>query len=132
MVAIYIDIQQPIDATINQSYAPFGFYKFGLGCWQYQASGPGVALPVAPSSFLSGGVSAGGVYDGEIEWINTLQFTSQPKYANPVGFRYMLLGKTSAIVRLLPTPNGIAAPNVGINGVPYNPTTGLNMPLNVD
>jgi hypothetical protein len=111
MVAVYIDIDSPYDTTINESYAPFGFYKFGVGCWQY----------------ANASNNNGQLYDGAVEWINTPHFTTQPKYANPVGFRYVLFGSTTAKFTTAPTIQA-AAPNMFVNGQAYNPTTGLNMP----
>lgn len=59
-----------IPASIDQTYIPFGFYKLGLGCWVYTVQGAH--------------------YDGEIEWINTLNFVSKSKLANPCKFRFVL------------------------------------------
>lgn len=102
-----IDIQTPVPSNINQSYIPFGFYKLGVCCWQYQ-----------------------GGYDGEIEWINTLHFKTQPKYANPVGFRYWFALNVIALI----TPNitiTASPPDITLDGTPYNPATGKNMPVSV-
>jgi hypothetical protein len=109
---VTINIQTPLPAVINQSYMPFGFYKLGLGCWQYQNAALGDA----------------GNYDGEIEWINTLRFVTQPKYANPSGFRYWFQPGIVALV----TPNLILptnVPDIIVNGTAYNMVSGENMPL---
>jgi hypothetical protein len=110
MVAAYIAIQTPLDPNINQSYAPFGFYKFGVCCWTYQNQ------------------VDGNVYDGIVEFINTQYFMTQAKYANPTGFRYNLFGNNTALVTFQPTIQN-AAPDVSINNIAYNPTTGKGMPL---
>ena len=72
-----------IPASVNKSYGNFGFYKFGLGCWAYDVNGI--------------------QRDGEVEWINTTPWCSQPKYPNPICFRYWFAPGVIASVHLEPT-----------------------------
>lgn len=71
-----------IPPDINESYRPFGFYKFGLGCWCYNVNGREM--------------------DGEIEWINTLRFCSRPKYPNPTCFRYRVDSRLKVSISMEP------------------------------
>src|ERR1700754_1183117 len=99
-----IDIQSPFPPGVDQSYIPFGFYKFGLCCWVYE-----------------------GGYDGAIEWINTQHFVTEPKYQNPVSFRYCFLGGTIGTV----TPKLVvntSVPDITINTKVVNMATGKEIP----
>jgi hypothetical protein len=102
---INIDINTPFDTSINQSYIPFGFYKFGICAWVYD-----------------------GGYRGACEWINTQHFCTEPKYANPISLDYCLFGSTTALITPVFVITG-AAPDVILNNIPYNAATGLNMPI---
>jgi hypothetical protein len=109
MVAAYILFQVPYDSNINESYAPFGWRKLGVCCWTYFNA------------------VDGNTYDGEVEYINTYQYMTQAKYANPNGFRYNIFGQNNALVTFQPTVQN-SCPDVSINSKPYNVTTGTNMP----
>lgn len=102
---IQIAIQQPVPTNINQSYIPFGFYKLGVLCWQYE-----------------------GGWDGEIEWINTLRMVTQPKLPNPIGLRYWFQPGVTAILTPVITITA-SPPDITLDGVAYNAATGKNMPL---
>lgn len=83
-----------IPASVNQSYGKFGFWKFGLGCWVYSINGID--------------------YDGEIEWINTLNFCSSPKLKNPKCFRYRLAPGLKFYRHIVSVPiSGIADAVIG-------------------
>lgn len=99
-----ISIQGPFPPQIDQSYEPFGFYKFGLCCWQYEG------------------------FDGQIEWINTQFFCTEPKYPGPTAFRYWFQKNVFALVQVVPTIRSDMQ-SFKINGVNVNPATGDGMPL---
>ena|SRR5579872_4270248 len=107
---MYVQIQPPIPPQINQSYIPFGYWNFGLCCWQYSADGD----------------LSGQAFDGAIEWINTMNFVTEPKYNNPVAFRYFLKAGLSAIVYPSISVN-VKVPDISINGTFYNAVTGKGM-----
>lgn len=98
-----IDIQDPIPPWINNTWQPFDYYKFGLCCWVY-----------------SGG------YSGEIEWINSKHFCTEPKFGDPQAFRYCFQKGIIATV----TPVIQITANVQdtiINGTNYNLVKGTNL-----
>lgn len=100
-----IDVQTPFPPQINQSYVPFGFYKFGCCCWVYE-----------------------GGYDGVVEWINTQHFVTEPKLPSPISFRYWFaLGVTALVTPIIRVNNSV--PDIELNGTFYNPVSGKNMPL---
>jgi hypothetical protein len=101
---ILIDVQPPYPPQINQSYTPFGFWKFGCCAWVYNG------------------------YRGQIEWINSPHFVTEPKYANPTSFDYYFNVGVIAVV----TPNlqvDTKAPGIILNDVLYNMASGEGMPI---
>ena len=102
---ILIAVQAPIPPQVSQSYSPFGWYKLGVCCWNYSG------------------------FDGAVEFINTLNFCTEPKYSNPTSFRYSLAPGLTAILtpflEIAGTPPGIT-----INGQVVNPATGEGMVVN--
>jgi hypothetical protein len=96
----------PIPPEINQSYFGYGFYKLGLGSWTYEIDGL--------------------LYQGETEWINTLNFCSQPKYPNPTCFSYWFKDGLLFNVAILPTTRNDIASSL-VQGVEVNLATGLGL-----
>ena len=99
-----VQIYQPLPPNINASYGRFAFYKLGVCCWQYNG------------------------FDGEVEFINTLNFQTTPKMPNPTLFRIWLQPGVSAYVSPVLQITG-APPDVLINNVKFNAVTGKNMPI---
>lgn len=98
------DISTPIPGYVNQSYMPFGFWKFGLMCWVYDG------------------------YRGEVEWINSLKFVSEAKYADPAGVDYFFQKGVIFKVQLVPHVS-VNLQDIVLNGIPFNPATGKGFPL---
>jgi hypothetical protein len=109
MVWMTVKILPPIPPWINQSYTPFGFYKFGCCCWQYQDP-------------------LGNVWDGEVEWINTQNFVTKAKLGSVYGFRWFLWeGLLATFNPVLEV--AVQAPSIEVNGTFVNPVTGEGFPL---
>lgn len=101
---IQIEIQSPIPASVNASYGNFGFHKFGVCCWVYDG------------------------FDGEVEFINTSKFCTEPKLPKPTGFRYWF--QQGVVAKITPsiTVRGDIADAI-IAGQLANAVTGKGMPL---
>ena len=99
-----INIQPPIPPSIDMTYLPFGYGKFGLCCWTYDQN-----------------------CDGIVEWINTMNFITESKMDGVTGFRYFLrAGLYANLTPLIHVPN---APPISIGGFNVNPLTGAGLPL---
>jgi hypothetical protein len=92
-----------LPAYLNRSYGDFGYYNFGICCWQYDNR------------------------DGAIEWINTLYFITESKMDNVTGFRYWLKPGLNAL--FTPYPHVPTFPALNINGLQVNPATGQGYPI---
>jgi hypothetical protein len=106
-----LDMIPPYPPSINESYGPFGFYKFGVGCWQYDLGFPGSKL-----------------YDGAVEYINTEHFCTEPKYINPYAFRYVLFDGVSATKSMAPVLDS-NIPDSVVQGEAVNAVVGKGLPL---
>jgi len=107
-----MDILPPWPAKIDDSYPPFGFYKFGLWVWQYgyNASNPNQ------------------LYDGRIEWITTQHFCTTPEWPDVKGYRYHLRPGVQASLKVVPWIRE-DIPDTIINGVAINLIRGTGLPL---
>jgi len=118
-------ISPPYPPLLNRSYGDFGYWNFGLGCWVYNPTGVQVFVPSFDLEFDLGSVD---LYCGEIEWINTPTFISQPKYPNPHHFRYWF--KPGVNYKIFAEASAkITIPDMTFNKTPFNMVTGKNMPL---
>lgn len=101
---LLLDVIPPIPPGVNRSYGNFGFYKFGLFCWVYDG------------------------YDGQVEWVNTEHFCTEPKYRHPTLARFWLQKNVIYQVKVkLQIDESL--PGMIINNTLYNAATGVNMPF---
>lgn len=101
-----LDVYNPIPKQLNETYHPFGYYNFGVFCWIYDG------------------------YDGQVEFINTMHFCSEPKYSSPSAYRIHLARGVIANMQVIPTIRTDTADSV-IAGVIANLVTGKGMPLKI-
>jgi hypothetical protein len=66
-------------------------------------------------------------YDGEIEWVNTMHFCTEPKYNAPTGIRYSFREGLIWVGNLQPSPLPLI-PDFIVNGIATNLLSGKNMP----
>jgi hypothetical protein len=103
-----ITVSPVIPPGVDSSYGEFHFYKFGVCCWTY------------------------GNFRGQVEYINSLLFCSEPKYQGATSFEYWFFPGVQAHVEVIAQVQGLAPQDVVVNGIPRNPVTGKNMPLVVE
>jgi len=100
---LQVDTFEPLPPWVNRSYEDFGFYKLGLMCWTYNG------------------------YDGQIEWINTLRFCSEPKYDDCTGFRIWM--QKDVLFRVVDHKvEAKLLPPIISENQPVNPLTGEGLP----
>lgn len=101
---VLIDIKQPLPRGTALSYGALQFSRYGVMRWMYNG------------------------YADEVVWINAQKFMNIARYPNPTSLQYWFAPGTIAEIQLVPGPSP-NIPDVVINGAPYNPLTGLNVPL---
>lgn len=118
-------IDPPRSIFANSSYGSFGYYKLGLGCWVYN---PALLEVSFPQFGLDVNIGQLGLYEGAVEWINTLTFLTEPKYANPLFFKFWFQPGVVYTAQVLPSQK-ITVPDMFFGPSPLNLVTGKGMPL---
>lgn len=97
-----------VPPNVNQTYKPFNYGIYGLGCWVYKTA-------------------TDGDFHGQIEWINMQRWRSSAPGAGAKYFRVHLVpGVRATIKAQLEIPG--ASPDVLIDAVLTNLLSGKNIP----